>query len=86
MNFPADTSKIYAPESAFADAPATISITITRGSDGTDYGDGKADWQNAPTNVFNIEGKCPFCGDACEYYNPHNGVFFNDVLYAEDFI
>ena len=53
------------------------------GSMGTDYGDGKASWNNGDLRIFGING-CGSCGN-CSAYNPDKGIYLNDVVFADDF-
>ncbi len=75
VNFPKDTSNVYAAQSAFDGLKVdTGSVMLVAGSDGIDYGGGKADWNNSTLSLYTIDG-CTNCTKGCEYYDPHNGVF-----------
>ena len=75
VTFPDDTSNIYAAQSAFEGLRVdTGSIMIVTGATGVDYGGGKADWQDATSRMFTIDG-CGSCSKSCKFYDPHNGIF-----------
>ncbi len=75
VNFPTDTTNIYAAQSAFDGLSVDVgSVTLVAGSDGYDYGDGKVDWSNSTLSYFTVDG-CTSCTNGCAYYDPHNGVF-----------
>lgn len=82
VTFPKDTKDIAVAESAFAGLKVDVgSVQMVSGSDGVDYGDGKADWRNNTLRYFTIDG-CTNCSKGCKYYDPHNGIFLPDDPWA----
>ena len=78
VTFPSDTSNINVAMSAFDGTQVRVpDEMLVPGSSGTDYGGGKADWQDGGSNLFGIDG-CLICKDKapnCTKYNPHKGIF-----------
>jgi hypothetical protein len=82
VTFPKDTKDIAVAESAFAGLKVDVgSVQMVSGSDGVDYGDGKADWRNNTLRYFTING-CTNCSNGCLYYDPHNGIFLPEDPWA----
>lgn len=75
VTFPSDTSNINVAANAFEGTQVRVpDEMLVPGSSGTDYGGGKADWQDGGSRMFGIDG-CSNCGSTCKTYNPHKGIF-----------
>jgi hypothetical protein len=86
VTFPEDVSKIYATTSTFVifddgkvkvEVPITANLTIVDASSGTDWGDGKANWDSYTSANFGVDGcLSSYCQKSgCEKYDPHNGLY-----------